>query len=99
MQLPIEVIPGSRPPRFRWRYLADTPNGRQAVEQEGSLPPSMEGAMQRLISLVKQLQTENAGLQEQVNCLIRQVEEKAEAPVRQPAQPAQPAPTGKRGGR
>jgi hypothetical protein len=73
-QLPIEQVPHSNPPRFRWKYVADTPNGKMVVDQEGALPPSMEVAMQRMISITKQLLLENAALHGKIKAMEAQTE-------------------------
>lgn len=54
MNLPIDIIENSNPPRFRWRQLVSTPSGYQTVEHEGGLPPSVEAAVTMLITMVKQ---------------------------------------------
>lgn len=73
MTLPIEQIPNRTPPRFRWRQRVTTPNGSAVVEHEGSVPLTIEQALQSLIVLCKQqakhieeLQRDNEGLQGQL---------------------------------
>lgn len=66
VKLPIDVIPGSNPPRFRWRQTIDTPDGRRSVDHEAGLPPTVEVAVVRLIGIAKQLMMEVAALQGQV---------------------------------
>jgi hypothetical protein len=51
--LPIDVIPGTKPPIFRWKQTVDTPVGRRTVEQEGRVPPSMEAAVMQVIALAE----------------------------------------------
>jgi hypothetical protein len=74
MILPIEIVPDSRPLKFRWKYVVDTPNGKTVVAQEGSLNPSIEVALQRLISIAKQALLENASLHGQIKALTCQLE-------------------------
>lgn len=64
--LPIEVIPGTDPPIFRWRQLISTPVGKQVVEHIESLPATVEVAVQRLVAVAKQLMMENMALRGQV---------------------------------
>lgn len=53
MNLPIDVIPNSNPPRFRWTQLMDTAVGRRLVDLEGTLPPNVEGAVVALIRMAR----------------------------------------------
>ena len=62
MNLPIDIIPNTIPPKFRWRQVISTPIGKKTVEHEGQLPPSVEGAIVALIGITKQLAIENAEL-------------------------------------
>ena len=62
MNLPIDVVPDTRPPRFRWRQTVGTPVGPHVADCEGSLPPSVEGAVADLITLAKQQAQEIMGL-------------------------------------
>lgn len=97
--LPIEQVPHSNPPRFRWNYVADTPNGKTVVQQEGSLPPSIEVALQRMISITKQLLMENAALHGKIKALEAQSEllesEVAAAGTTTVSMPAVPRPARK----
>ena len=56
MNLPIDVIPGTSPPRFKWSQVVETPNGRQVIEHEGVILPSVEVAIAQLIGTAKKLQ-------------------------------------------
>lgn len=67
MNLPIDVIPNTTPPRFHWRQVVDTPIGKKTVEHEGLLPPSLEPAVLDLIGIAKQLAAENAELMKPAN--------------------------------
>lgn len=53
MELPIDVVPGTVPPRFKWKQGISTPAGTQVVEHESSLPPTVEGAVLSLIEFAK----------------------------------------------
>lgn len=78
MELPIEVVPKTNPPRFRWRQLVNTPVGHQVISHEGSLPPTVETAVVRMIGICKQLVMDNAALHGQVDALQRQIEGEAD---------------------
>lgn len=54
--LPIDVVPGTDPPLFRWRHTVSTPAGPRTVDCGGPLPPSVEGAVRELIGRARQLQ-------------------------------------------
>ena len=62
INLPIDTVSNSNPPKFRWRQIVETPVGKTTVEHEGMLPPSVECAVAALIGIVKQLVLENEGL-------------------------------------
>ena len=50
MNLSIDVVPGTDPPRFRWKQMVQTPAGPYPVDYEGVLPSSVEGAVRTLIA-------------------------------------------------
>lgn len=54
-RLPIEMIPDSRPPRFRWRTKVDM-SGPRTMEMEGTLPAGVDVAVVELLSLVAKRQ-------------------------------------------
>jgi hypothetical protein len=56
VKLPIDVIPDTDPPRFRWTQRVDTLNGPVDQECEGQLPVTVERAVADLIALVKKLE-------------------------------------------
>lgn len=63
MKLPIEIIPGTIPPKFRYSQTITTPHGNvQSVEYVGCVSTSMEAALYDLIRIAKQLETENKTL-------------------------------------
>lgn len=64
-RLPIELIPNSQPPRFRWRVRVDV-NGPRSMEMEGPLPSGVDAAVIELLAVVKQLQVENADLRKKL---------------------------------
>jgi hypothetical protein len=65
MNLPIDVIPGTHPQRFKWQQRATTPIGDRVMDCEGPLPPSVEGAVVALINLAKRQAEHVVKLQEQ----------------------------------
>lgn len=79
--LPIDVVPGTNPPIFRWNQLID----RQIIHHEGALPASVEVAVSRLISIAKQLLMDNAALHGQVDGLSKL--KVATVPVATPSKP------------
>lgn len=62
MKLPIELIPGSNPPKFRWWQTVTSPVGSRRIMCEGSLPSGVEGAVIHLINIVNAQQQELEGL-------------------------------------
>ena len=54
MLLPIDVLPGTSPPLFKWRQVVHTPSGSHTAECEGGLPVSVEQAVVSIISIAKQ---------------------------------------------
>lgn len=64
MDLPIDVVPGTAPPRFRWKQIVRTPSGAQRVPHEGALPPHIEGAVAALVAEAKRLVDHNKSLVE-----------------------------------
>ena len=102
MNLPIDVIPGTHPPQFRWTQIVEAfGRPREIVPQEGLLPPSLEGAVAELIAMTKQLMRENAGLQGQVQGMADRIAAQFELlakraePVEQPSTTT-PKPTPRR---
>ena len=74
LKLPIDVVPGSSPPIFRWKHVVHTPWGMSVQDCESSLPPSCEQAVADLIALVKRLQMENTALRLQVDGMDKLIE-------------------------
>lgn len=63
MNLPIDVVPGSRPLKFRWRAVVSALGvGMRTVEHEGPLPPAVEGAVAELVAIAKQLIVDNEAM-------------------------------------
>lgn len=54
MKLPIDVVPNSRPLRFKWRQTVHNLSGTSVVELEGHLPPTVEQAVKELIEQFKE---------------------------------------------
>ena len=81
--LPMEIVPGTNPPVFRWRQSVGTPFGTQVVDHEGTLPPNIEVAVQRLVGIAKQLVMENAGLRGRVDGLLEQAAKNNQQPPQQ----------------
>jgi hypothetical protein len=56
MDLPIEIVPNTSPPRFRWKRTVSTLNGTSTVACEGTVPPQLECVLSDLIAAAKKLQ-------------------------------------------
>lgn len=54
-ELPLDVVPGTYPPRFAWKQRVDTPSGTTLIQNEGTLPASVEEAAFELVTLAKAL--------------------------------------------
>ena len=74
VRLPIDVVPGTDPPIFKWWQVVDTIAGRDVIKHEGMLPPTVEVAVERIISVAKQSLMENVSLKGQVAALQKQIE-------------------------
>lgn len=70
MNLPIDIVANTSPPRFRWRQTVETPVGTRVQEYDGVLPPSMEQAVEALVQIAKQLEKDNAALVKE-NALLK----------------------------
>ena len=74
MILPIDVIPNSNPPRFKWYQLVDSPIGRKLVDCQGSLQLGVSESVVALLRMVKELSAENETLGKQVRQLAAHAE-------------------------
>ena len=79
MNLPIDVISNTAPPRFRWRQRVGTPAGMVVQNNEGMLPPSVEEAVLKLIEFTKELQRINVELVERIAAQSELLSRKAES--------------------
>lgn len=52
-QLPVELVPGTFPRRFRWKCRTDSLEGMRVQNCEGIVTPSMEQALADLIALCR----------------------------------------------
>lgn len=77
-QLPINMVPNTDPPVFRWRHTVSTISGVTTQECEGQLPPSVEGAVKTLIGIAKQALMDNAGLRGQVQGMADRIASQSE---------------------
>lgn len=55
LTLPIDVVPGTSPPVFRWSQVVATPAGPRTSRMEGRLPANIEGAVLAMVQMVKDL--------------------------------------------
>ncbi len=65
-ELPIDVIPGKGPVRFRWTWATDTVVGPRTTVCEGSLASSAEGPVADLIGMAKRQAAEIKELRQQI---------------------------------
>ena len=70
--LPIDVVPGTNPPIFKWRLTIDTVAGPVTSDQEGPLPASVEKSVVLLIQIAKQLIAENEELRNRLEPKLSQ---------------------------
>jgi hypothetical protein len=63
ISLPIDVVPGTNPPRFRWRLTVDTIAGSRTIDQEALLPSQVEKQIVALIKLVREMESQCTKLQ------------------------------------
>lgn len=80
MKLPIEVVPNTDPPVFRWRQTVSTPIGTKTVDHLGRLPPAVEQTIVLLIDVARQLAKENAILQGSLESANKRLEEQDAEP-------------------
>lgn len=73
VELPIERVPNTSPPRFRWRQHVEALGGARMVEHEGTVPPTLESALIQLIVLAKQQARDIDNLQRMAEELTKQV--------------------------
>lgn len=95
-KLPIDVIPNTNPPRFRWMKIFDKHTHPRKVQCEGVLDPSVEEAVLALIEYAKDLEKGCEAALKRISALE---EELTQRPTPRPA-PGMPIPqggTGKRG--
>lgn len=93
-KLPIDLIPSALPgpPRFRWQQVVSTPVGDRVVDNEGTLPPTVEVAVTRLIFATKQLRTDNIEMRRLIDELTARVAAQSELLSRKAESPPTPAP-------
>lgn len=78
VKLPIDVVPDTDPPIFRWRQAVDGYGGeRVMVDYQEALPPNVEKAVQRLVGVAKQLLMENMALKGQARVAEGRTEDAA----------------------
>jgi hypothetical protein len=71
IRLPIDVVPNTDPPRFRWRQLVGGFSGPQSLDHEGALPLTVEQAVLKLVQMNKRLLRENTSLSKQLDAANR----------------------------
>lgn len=96
MKLPIEVIPNTDPPQFRWQRTLDTLDGEREATHEGTVPCHLEAALVELIEVAHKLQRvndrldrENQGIHAQLIKCQERVAELSKPATVNPDEPAQ----------
>ena len=81
ISLPIDVVSGegSWPVQFRWKQAVHTVVGTKEVECTGSLAPSVEQAVVKLINLAKQQDVEIRKLKDIISSLTDRVAAQSES--------------------
>lgn len=96
MNLPIDIVPGTNPPKFKWQQTVDALGGVRKVDCEGALPPSVEESVKALITLAKQQAQEIIGLRRMVEDMASRVAAQSELltarseQAKRPSQQGQP---------
>lgn len=75
MNLPIEIIPNTNPPQFKWKQVVNTINGTAEQECSGLLPPSIDNVVKQLLFICKSTIKDNIQLQKQVLQLQDQLQQ------------------------
>lgn len=89
MRLPIELIPDTDPPLFRWTRAVDGIAGEMQAAHEGAVPPHLEGALVALIKVATKLNKDNERLCAQLLKCQERVAELSKPAVVNPNEPAQ----------
>lgn len=72
--LPIDIVPNTRPSRLRWRQTVTTLAGTTMVQMEGRLPAPVESAVIELIALVKRQAQDIIDLRRRHDVLVGKIE-------------------------
>lgn len=75
MKLPIDLVPGTNPPVFKWVQTVETIGATAVQECEGMLPPSCERAVEALVTTAKELLKDNAMLMGQLEAARRRTDQ------------------------
>lgn len=75
MELPIDIVPGTEPPKFKWRMKVDTIAGVHTQVIEGRLQAGMDIAVAELIALTKRQDKEISTLKARLECASEVVAE------------------------
>lgn len=74
MNLPIDVVSGTKPPKFRWSQTLSTPAGLRTVEHVACLPPTVEAAVEALIFMAKEQAQEITNLRKRAETAEKRLE-------------------------
>lgn len=75
MKLPIEIVPNSKPQKFRWKQTIKAPGGNRIINHEGVLPVSVEQTIVQLIESCKLQISANRVLKCEVEKLKLEIEQ------------------------
>lgn len=73
MKLPIDLIPNSHPPRFRWVQVVRTLGISTAVTHTGTLPTNVEDAVAKLVMMCKSQQEEIEVLRKKLESMSKPI--------------------------
>ena len=73
MKLPIEIIPNTNPPRFKWEQVFDATGNPRIVQCEGVFPASMESAVAALIGYAKARDAQLADAEARIHALEEEI--------------------------
>lgn len=101
MTLPINLIPNTQPPRFRWKQVVSTPSGNHTVDHEGTLPAPVESAVMDLIRVARRQELEIEKLQNTIREMDTRITEmtRQQHEINVPVEPAAPPVSSSRKGK
>ncbi len=74
MKLPIDVVPNTNPPTFRWTQTVGTLGADAVQDCEGMLPPSCERAVEAVIKIARTALEDNVILRSKMDSLQKRLD-------------------------